>query len=259
VLKKLLKQGIDKIGLSGLIFPRVRLANKYLRGFGVEVGALAFPLRLSKKASATYIDIATREESIRKFPELDPNDIVQVDFISDGFTLTGVPSDQFDFLIANHVLEHSPNPIGALVQWCRVIKPGGILYFTVPHVDKCFDRGRHVTTFQHMFEDFQAEANGQLATLRERNKVHYREWLTFSESAILKRPAITGVHLEKRIKQMAESDEEIHFHTFTLASVHDLLSNVRCEVLPELQTLEVHAVANEIIVILKIINNSTAT
>lgn len=105
------------LGLSQILSPRTMLARKYLSGKGLEVGAMNAPVRLPRNTTVQYVDIATREESIQKFPELDPSDIVDIDYIANGFTLQGVPDGQFDFLIANHVLEHSPNPIGVLVRW----------------------------------------------------------------------------------------------------------------------------------------------
>jgi ubiquinone/menaquinone biosynthesis C-methylase UbiE len=33
-----------------------------------------------------------------------------------------------DFVIANHLLEHLPDPIGALKEWYRVLRAGGTLF-----------------------------------------------------------------------------------------------------------------------------------
>ncbi|MEO7425074.1 MAG: methyltransferase domain-containing protein [Fibrobacteria bacterium] len=247
----MLIKGIYKIGLSGLIYPRDRLSNKYLKGTGVEVGAQSSPLHLSKRASVKYVDIVTREESIRKFPELNPKNLVNVDIVSDGFTLNGVPSGQFDFLVANHVLEHSPDPIGTVVQWLRVIKPGGILFCSVPDIEYCFDKGRAVTSYQHLLGDFEANGSGASEVLAERNKDHYREWLMISEPAILNRAVIPSEQFDKRMVEMAQSREEIHFHTFTPRSMRELFENLSGNILPGLQVLEMSAERNEIILIAK--------
>ena len=37
-----------------------------------------------------------------------------------------------DYVVASHVLEHVANPIAALAECYRVIRPGGILYLVVP-------------------------------------------------------------------------------------------------------------------------------
>jgi len=38
----------------------------------------------------------------------------------------------FDRLIASHVLEHIPDPVQALAEWDRVVKPGGVISIVLP-------------------------------------------------------------------------------------------------------------------------------
>lgn len=44
-------------------------------------------------------------------------------------------SDKYDLVHASHVLEHISNCYLALKNWFRLVKKGGLLIFTVPHVD----------------------------------------------------------------------------------------------------------------------------
>jgi hypothetical protein len=57
-----------------------------------------------------YVDYVTREENLRKFPELDPRTLVTPDIVDDGFVLANVPAESQQFVAANHVLEHASNP-----------------------------------------------------------------------------------------------------------------------------------------------------
>jgi 2-polyprenyl-6-hydroxyphenyl methylase/3-demethylubiquinone-9 3-methyltransferase len=41
--------------------------------------------------------------------------------------------DYFDFVISSEVIEHTENPYGAIREFYRVLKPGGILALTVPN------------------------------------------------------------------------------------------------------------------------------
>jgi SAM-dependent methyltransferase len=50
----------------------------------------------------------------------------------DAQSMAGVPDASFDFVYSSHCLEHLADPAGALAQWCRLVKPGGILYLVVP-------------------------------------------------------------------------------------------------------------------------------
>ena len=47
------------------------------------------------------------------------------------------------------------NPIGALVNWLRVVRDGGLLYLIVPDKRRTFDQLRVRTTLEHMVLDYQ--------------------------------------------------------------------------------------------------------
>ena len=47
-----------------------------------------------------------------------------------------VADDSLDFIMANHLLEHLVEPLKALREWKRALKPEGILYLTCPDHDK---------------------------------------------------------------------------------------------------------------------------
>lgn len=56
---------------------------------------------------------------------------VQPDFTWDGISMP-FPDNHFDTLMATEVLEHCPDPGRILDEMRRVLKPGGLLFFTVP-------------------------------------------------------------------------------------------------------------------------------
>ncbi|MDP9179883.1 MAG: class I SAM-dependent methyltransferase [Gemmatimonadota bacterium] len=47
-------------------------------------------------------------------------------------TALSYPDHSFDRLIATHVLEHLPDPVGVLKEWNRVVKPGGLISIVLP-------------------------------------------------------------------------------------------------------------------------------
>ena len=238
--------------------PRRRqlLARRYLKGQGIEIGALHRPLRLPPSVSVQYVDIASREENIRKFPELAPSDIVEVNYIDDGFTLSVIPENSQDFLIANHVLEHSPNPIQVLKNWCRTLRPGGRLFITIPIAEKCFDQGRPVTSLEHLVDDYNlyntVSDKGAQQKIQEKNRDHLREWIMISERAILskrddgyKKPS--AEELERRLEQMDTKNSEIHFHTFSLESYSRLLDYFTREIEPAMTIGKISRSRKEIV------------
>lgn len=53
----------------------------------------------------------------------------------DATFMDGVTDAFYDFVYASHVLEHISNPVLALKNWWRILRPGGYLIVFVPHRD----------------------------------------------------------------------------------------------------------------------------
>ncbi len=207
---------------------RRRLSLRYISGVGLEIGALSKPLQVADGVVVRYVDRIGRAEAIRRHPEMDVNSIVDPDYIHDGFVLPSVSDSSQDFVIANHVLEHAPNPVQALRNWRRVVRPNGIVFVSVPIAAKCFDRGRTITGIEHLFEDDRLCSRGEMEQFKERNKAHYAEWLRISRPNALakrgedyRRPA--DDEIRSQIETMAAACVEIHFHTFSVQSFSDFV------------------------------------
>jgi SAM-dependent methyltransferase len=234
---------LRRLGLSRYFYPRDRLAYKYLRGNGLEIGALNQPVTLPRAAKAEYLDVASREDlfRLRYFDGLKITEMVEVNHVGNGFLLEGLPSDHFDFLIANHVLEHSPDPIGVLENWFRVLKPSGILFCSVPIASRCFDRGRPVATFEHILGDYQSYRSGNVEAISTRNREHYLEWVGVSEpgGAESELPHVPGEAPERRAARLQAKEEGIHFHAFDRDSFQELFAKLGEDVFPGSRVLEV--------------------
>jgi SAM-dependent methyltransferase len=225
---KSLKQVIKESGIFPSYVARRKVAEKYLRGVGLEIGALDHPQPTPPQATVRYVDYISKADSAVKHTQLDPDQIVEVDYIDDGFTLSTIASDSQDFVIANHVLEHSPDPIGALLNWSRVLRVDGILFFSVPMSAKSFDRGRAITTIEHLSEDHEHAISGRQEVFQQRNLEHYDEYLTISLNSIrteYKTALLTPD--EKRVMMQKFCDEpftDTHYHVFSDESLRSFLS-----------------------------------
>ena len=73
-------------------------------------------------------------------------------FVLDGTALK-IESGSYDCVIASHCLEHIANPIKALLEWKRVLRPGGLLLLILPHRDHTFDWRRPVTPFNPLHQN----------------------------------------------------------------------------------------------------------
>ena len=94
-----------------------------------------------------------------------------MDIVSPGDQLP-LEDSSVDFVISSHVIEHFPDPIKALSEWYRVVKPGGYLYIIAPHKERTFDKERPRTTLAELIE--RHETGKQPITLNE----HCSVWIT---------------------------------------------------------------------------------
>ena len=143
----------------------------YLSGTGIEIGALNSPMPVSDQVEVKYVDIMTPEEINKHYPGSRLPDIV-----SDGTSFPDVADDTFNFVIGNHLLEHMDDPIGALVEWFRILKDGGIVMMAIPDKRFTFDNWRKRTKLEHVINDFDNNLDAQLSNLD-----HLKDWAVHVE------------------------------------------------------------------------------
>ncbi|OGR24791.1 MAG: hypothetical protein A2X83_02660 [Desulfuromonadales bacterium GWD2_54_10] len=234
---------------ENLFFPsysaRKKTSFRYLRGQGLEIGALQHPLEVPPGVVVKYVDYATREENVKKYPEIDGSRIVVTDHVDDGFELSCIQAASQDFIIANHVLEHAPNPLQVLLNWSNALKRNGFLFMTLPNADKSFDKGRMITTVEHIVEDYELVKVGELETFAARNRAHYKEFVNISI------PNLKKVHRNLKTyrteadknayvdKLMRQSSVDAHFHVFTKSSLVSIMNHLVAHYLTDLALREV--------------------
>lgn len=127
-----------------------------LKGRGVEIGALHQPAPIPPGCSISYCDVCSSQDAAEKFAELEPGSLVHVDFPCDldqaqpGQLAAG----DLDFVIINHVLEHLANPIRAVEILFNAVRVHGLVVLSIPDKEYTFDRGRSLTTFEHLAEEY---------------------------------------------------------------------------------------------------------
>lgn len=234
---------------------RRRLSFAHLRGTGLEIGALHRPLPVRPGVHVRYIDRVARDVSVAAFPELDGSQIVRPTFIGDGLTLPFIRPGTQDFVIANHVVEHAPDPVSAMLAWTETLRDGGALYLTVPIAERCFDKGRTLTTPEHLIDDHLLRRSGNLAEFNRRTEDHFREWATISSKALLAMHGKPDVHfpngLQAEIDRLAAANAEIHFHTFSVHSFTAFLSLFTSTVATDLTVVTVVDNRDEVIAVLQ--------
>jgi SAM-dependent methyltransferase len=186
---------------------RREIAGRYLRGDGIEIGALHNPLDVPRSARVRYVDRLPVEDLRRHYPELAGLPLVDVDILDDGELLATIGDGTQDFVIANHFLEHCENPLGAFCNMMRVLRVGGVLYLAVPDKRYTFDAGRPVTPTDHVLRDYREGPEGS-------RRGHYEEWARLVDAA--EEP-------EAHATALLDRGYSIHFHAWTQAELLDLL------------------------------------
>ena len=183
---------------------RKDLSYTFLRGCGIEIGALNNPLPVSPTATVCYIDRMMPSALFEHYPEIDRTRVVSPDIVDNGETLGSLKDDSQDFVIANHFLEHTENPILCIENFVRVLKEDGILYLALPDKEKTFDRTRKDTPLKHLLKDYRSGG-------KRSRMAHYREWAEHVNG-------MKGRKIRQRAKSLARQRYSIHFHVWTFES-----------------------------------------
>ena len=212
------------------------IAETYLRGEGIEIGALHNPLKLPDTVTVKYVDRLPVAELRKQYPELESQQLVDVDIIADGEKLETIGDASQDFVIANHFIEHCQDPIRALLNMFRVLKVWGMLYLAIPDKRYSFDIDRPITPLEHLIRDFR---EGPEWSRRQ----HFEEWVRFVNKVEDDEEA------RKQVSANMEMNYSIHFHVWTQFEMLDLISSLRGMV-----TFEIELVLrneNEVVFILR--------
>ncbi len=163
---------VPPAGLSSLDLREI--AGRNLRGIGVEFGAGASPYPVPLSCRVLFADrLAHGELTDEIYPGQIEEDLIEPDLVSDLDTFALIAEQSLDFVIACHVIEHTRNPIGAIVRAWQRLRPGGSLVLAIPARDRTFDRDREITPLAHLIADFE-DPDGDQA--RARDYPHYEEF-----------------------------------------------------------------------------------
>jgi SAM-dependent methyltransferase len=210
------------------------LYTHYLKGRGIEIGALDAPLVIvHDNVKVMYVDRKTKEDLRKQHPNR--KDFVDVDILSSAEDLNEIEDNSLDFMIANHVIEHLANPIKTLGLWSSKLKPDGILFLAFPEASRCPDKIRKLTPLSHLIKDYTGDN-------REANDEHLLGFAYAWNPAYFKAPEEIGQvlnhmwdnnleHLTEELETMimenrecvqrllTDRSKEVHHHIFNYHSM----------------------------------------
>jgi len=191
--------------MTGVQMP-VEMA-KELRGTGVEFGAGTNPFPVPAHCNIIYADRNSSEELAAR-DYFAGQGTVPSHIQTDIAEMEGIAESSVDFIIGSHVIEHTPNPIKALRNAYRNLRTGGRLLLVVPDKNVTFDKGRGLTSLDHLIADYEMPS-------RERDFEHYVE---FFRLGFPQPDPIASARM------IWERGDDVHFHTWTYESFGELIA-----------------------------------
>ncbi len=136
--------------------PRLRIGDA-LTGDVLEIGPGSNPFPTAPEARVKYADRSVKGGRDVNWPELIGHPLgINADFNInlDVDSLSPISDNSFDAVVVSHVLEHLANPVKAIREFERVLRPGGKLVLILPDRTKTFDKVRVPTTLSHVLNEF---------------------------------------------------------------------------------------------------------
>lgn len=233
MIKKILSKPSHKLRIARQ-YPFYKTIRKFFEGKqGIEIGGpssiFSFELPVYRVASGidgcnfshqTVWEGSLREGLHYKYRK----NKAGYQFICEGTDLHPVESNKYDFLLASHCLEHIANPVKAVREWLRVVKPGGTLLLVLPYKEVTFDHRRSVTSFEHLKQDFEAGID-------EADLTHLEEILQLHDLA--RDPgAGDAAHFRQRSLENFRY-RCLHHHVFDFALLNNIFSFLNIQKLTE--------------------------
>jgi SAM-dependent methyltransferase len=192
---------------------RFEVSRRWLKGNGIEIGALNSPLQVGRRARVRYVDRQHLDALRAHYPEFGAVALAPVDVVDDGEKLATFAPDSLDFIIANHMLEHCENPLGAIRSHLSRVRRGGVLYYAIPDGRFTFDRDRPLTPFEHLVAD---DRDGGAAA----RAGHYEEYVRLVDK-------LSGTEAEERVRKLMDMAYSIHFHVWDHDGYRRFLDDAR--------------------------------
>jgi predicted SAM-dependent methyltransferase len=230
---------MDKEYEAVLARKRERLfKNSTLTGHGLEIGPLSRPLVLKKDYSVKYVDHCSTNELIAKYPNTDDHiaGIEEVDLVWVDKSLKEMNNNTLvDYLVASHVIEHVPDPVGWIEEVRDVLKEEGKLYLVIPDMRFTFDAFRGETPLQEFRDAYTEKRRRPNWRAIADHFVNVRKvdtWAIWDDYSLIHRsqPHHNFDELQLAMKNFQDGKYvDVHVSVFTPWSFFEFLILLECE------------------------------
>lgn len=192
---------------------RMGLSANFIEGSGIEVGGLNYPLPVKRGVTVKYVDRISADDHLNVLDEFGRKELVTVDIVDDGETLTTVADNSQDFWIGNHFIEHTRNPILAIKNAIRVLKPGGVVFMAMPDKRYTFDINRDITTVEHLLRDYEEGPDWS-------EEAHYYDFVSKTDKSD---GCKNDEDIQRVIAGLKAANFSIHYHVWDHHAMLNLL------------------------------------
>ena len=197
----------------------------------LEIGAMDAPTFPDGDRDVRYLDWFSREELIERHGANErrrPEAMVEVDYVVKSPDFSTELGGRFDLVIANHVIEHVPDPIRWLQQAEAATAAEGHLFLAVPDRRYTFDYLRPESTFPDLLRAHEqrlerADYYQVLSSLLYHRPVRAEDAWSGRLEEKLGQPRFSVPDAMRRARSLSEEYAGIHCHVFTRESFERVL------------------------------------
>lgn len=154
-------------------------------------------------------------------------------YIKEAVDLNGIANESYDFILSCHSLEHVANPLKAVAEWVRVLKPGGMFVLILPDKRFTFDVNRPYTTMDHLLQDYELNVG-------EDDSTHFQEIIdTYQRD---RDPEGKTVEQLKMFLNDNLKNRRAHHHVFNFELVKQILEFNQCRVVHQQAATPFHLI-----------------
>lgn len=190
-----------QVDTNPIVISRYNFSKQYIYGTGVEIGAFHLPTQVNEGVRVDYVDQMSMFQIKERFAEFRNTYCVYPSIIDDGEKLSSIQDECYDFVIANHMLEHCQNFFATINNHLRVLKQNGLLFYSLPDKRVTFDKSRELTTYEHLKHEFLFGTDAQM------QYEHYYDFLTNVSQ-------LEGDELNAALEKSMHSSLDTHFHVW---------------------------------------------
>ena len=222
---------------SDLHASRASIAASFLVGSGIEIGAFTQPTDLPPDRQVVYFDRYSAADLRQYYDQDCHRPLMEPTYVGDAETLDELPDSSFNFLIANHVIEHLQDPIQFLKKVASKLTVGGRAMIAAPDKRYSFDKQRPLTSVKHIFKDHEG------GPAQSKND-HLWEWAAMVQG-------LQGQAATDWIQAFDPDDMRIHYHVWDADSFIEFISAAVITYRLPLKLIHSASAANEVVVVLE--------